>query len=246
MKGEADMSDKQNHVNRREFIAASSLAVAGLTVPSVALHAASKPAILLPISVGFWSAGAEVKGRKISTQTAFEPAKSLLSGDPSLFSTGARFAFRGFHRGANSDALAVMVDVIFEAYDGTKAPFFAFTHVEGRGRAGSSSRTAFTVPVPTQGAIDLAVRARRGSGPESGGTVSFAVNTAEGALKLNRGVYVFALGDRAPAWPTIKLADGANPDAFTSSSKPLLVSRIDGRDVDFDYIVMTVGAPSRA
>jgi hypothetical protein len=246
MKGASDMSEKGNHVNRREFIATSSLAVAGLSVPSVALHAASKPAILLPISVGFWSAGAEVKGRKISSQTAFDPAKSIASGDPSLFSRGARFAFRGLHRSVNSDSLAVMIDVIYEAYDGTKAPFFAFTHVEGRGHSGSSSRTAFNVPVPTQGAIDLAVRARRGSGPESGGLVSFAVNTAEGALKLNRGVYVFALGDRAPAWPTITMAAGANADTFSSSSKPLLVSRIDGRDVDFDYIVMTVDAASRA
>ncbi len=210
MKGKSDMSDNENHINRRDFIVTGSLVVAGLTVPAIASAAAKPKTATLPLSVGFMG----------DTQTSFQAADKVLSGDPALFSLGARFSFRGMQR-STTDALSVFIDVIYRTYDGADAPFCAFTHAEDQSRVSNSSPSGFLVPVPAQGTIDLTVKARRAALPEATTVVSFAVNTARNALKLNQGTYLFALTDRAVDWTSVRLDN-----------------------VNFDCVVMTVGAGS--
>ena len=63
-------------------------------------------------------------------------------------------------------------------------------------------------------------------------------------MRLNRGVYIFAFTERAPDWRSIAFAEGMKADAFVTGGKSLLVSAVTDRPVDFDYVVMTVGAAS--
>ena len=133
------------------------------------------------------------------------------------------------------------MDVIYKT-DVGDLPFFAFTHSEPRrARPTTPSSSSFVMPVPTTGSIDLVVKGTRASSPEAQATVSFAVNTiGKSALKLNRGAYVFALSDRAVDWSSIRMADGVQASSFVSGAKPLLLRTASGKDVNFDYVVMTV------
>src|SRR5688572_3985172 len=107
MKGEPDMSEKKNHVNRREFIVTGSLVVAGLSMPTVA-SAAKQTNAVLSLSIGFIGD---------PERASLEAAEAALSGDPTLFSRGARFAFRGMQRFAG-DQLQVMIDVMYQTDQG--------------------------------------------------------------------------------------------------------------------------------
>lgn len=236
------MSDNKTHLNRREFIAAGSIAVAGLAIPAGRAVAAAGDAPL-SLSVGFWGGAPRMIRRFISAPATFDAAQSVLTGDPSLFSLGARLSFRGIHRAHTEQRRSVFIDALAKTTDGT-TPFFAFTHVEDGFGVRSSPPSGFTMDVDTQGTVDLNVRTRFGVQPEASTTVSFAINSAEGALKLNRGVYVFAFADRAPDWRSIRFAEGMKVDTFVTGGKALLASAIDDRPVDFDYVVMTVGAAS--
>jgi hypothetical protein len=237
------MSETKHHINRRDFIAASSVAVAGLAVPVGKAVAATTDASPLPLSVGFWGGAPRIMRRFISTPATFDAAQSVLTADASLFSLGARLSFRGISR-VTAQRRSVMIDWMQTGDDGSRVPFFAYTHMEDGTRVRSSTPSSFTIEPATQGTVDLAVRSRIDSGPETDQTVSFAINTAEGALRLNRGVYIFAFGERAPEWRAIRFAEGMKADTFVTGGKPLLASAIDDRPVDFDYVVMTVGAAS--
>lgn len=246
MKGESNMSKKENHIDRREFIAAGSMVVAGLAIPAGKAVAATANAPALPMSVGFWGGAPRLIRRFISAPATLEAAKSVLTTDASLLSLGAKLSFRGISRAQTTSRRSVFIDWMQTADDGSRAPFFAFTHVEDGSGVRSSSALSFTTIVPSDGKLDFLVRSRVGAGPESATSVSFAINGAEGALKLNKGIYIFALSEREPEWRAIRFAEGMKADAFVTGGKPLLASAIDDRPVDFDYVVMTVGAASSA
>lgn len=222
------MSRKKHEINRRDFIVTGSLAAAGMSMPSIAL-AAPKTASALGLSIGFLG----------ETSSSFQAAESVLSGDPTLFSRGARFSFRGMQR-FGGDKLQVMVDVIYKT-DVGDLPFYAFTHGEQKRSFSNSSPSSFVVGVPTTGSIDLLVKATRAASAEQQAIVSFAVNTAPNSLKLNPGSYVFALSDRAVEWSSVRLAPGASPATFLSGGA-FMKRAPSGQDVTFDYIVMTVRA----
>jgi hypothetical protein len=236
------MSEKNHHINRREFIATGSLVVAGLAIPTGKAIAADG-ASPLALSVGFWGGAPRMVRRFISAPATFDAAQSVLTGDPSLFSLGVKLSFRGIYRTQTDQKRSVLVDALQKTADST-LPFFAFTHVEDGVGVRSSPPSAFSMDVDTQGTIDLSFRSRFGAQPEASTVVSFAINSADGALKLNRGVYIFAFADRAPEWRTVRFADGMTAAAFVTGGKPLLASAIDDRPVGFDYVVMTVGAAS--
>ena len=227
------MTKIENHFDRREFLITGSLAVAGLALPGV-MHAAAKaPATTLPLSVGFISEGG----------TSFQAAASVLAGDPTLFSRDARFSFRGMQRSA-SDKMSVLVDAMFHT-DVGDIPFFAFTHFEAGKTASNSSPSSFRMAVPATGTIDFSITMKRPASPDLAGPVSFAVNSASNALKLNRGAYIFAITDHAVDWSAVSLADGTQPSAYVSGGKPLLLRTQSGQPVNFDYVVMTVRAGSQ-
>jgi len=231
MKGESNMSKKnENHIDRREFIVTGSLAAAAMSLPSIALAAPKAAPAVLGLSIGFLG----------ETSRSFQAAESVLTGDPTLFSRNARFSFRGMQR-FGGERVQVTVDVIYKT-DVGDLPFFAFTHSEQKkGAVSNSASSSFVVPVPTTGSIDLVVKGTRASSPEAQATVSFAVNSiGKSALKLNRGAYVFALSDRAVDWSAVSAADGIQASSFISGAKPLLLRTPSGKDVNFDYVVMTV------
>lgn len=230
MKGEPDMSQKKNHVNRREFIVTGSLVVAGLSMPTIA-SAAKQTNSALPLSIGFLAQ---------TGQTTFQAADGVLSGDPTLFSRGARFSFRGMQP-FSSDDLSVFIDVLFKTDQGT-FPFFALTHISRKKFRSTSNPANVTIDVPTQGTVDLSLTVRHGPGGDAVKVISFAVNTAGNALKLNRGTYIFAFTDRNLDWSTVRLADGANPATFITGAPPLLVRTNAGQEVNFDYAVLVVRA----
>ena len=222
------MNQKKRQINRREFLVTGSLVAAGMSLPSVA-SAAPKTASVLPLSVGFLG----------ERNSSFQAAESVLSGDPTLFSRGARFSFRGMQRFAG-ERMQATIDVIYRT-DVGDLPFFAFTHAEHKKSSSDSSPSNFLVPVPTTGSIDLLVKATRASSPEAQATVSLAVNSSSNSLKLNRGAYIFGFSDRAIDWAAVRLAEGAVPSTYLSGVA--LLKRVpSGQDVTFDYVVMTVSA----
>ena len=227
------MSKNKKYIDRREFIVTGSLVAAAMSLPSAVMAAPKAASAVLGLSVGFL--GETAGGR-------FVAANSLLTGDPTLFSRGAGFSFRGMQR-FPGDAMRATVDVIYHT-DAGDLPFFAFTHSEGKkGVVNNSAPSSFVVPVPTTGSIDLSVKAARAASAEAQATVSFAVNTsgATSSLKLNRGAYIYAFSDRAVDWSSVRLANGAEPSTYLSGS-PLLLRMPSGQDVTFDYVVMTVRA----
>ena len=231
-------------VNRREFIAAGSLAVAGLAAPARKAIAATLSESPLAVSVGYWGGAPRIMRRFITNAPAtFTAAESLLTGDPSLFSLGARISFRGVHRREGSPARSILIDAMQRTYDGSRVPFFAFTHVEDGIGIRTSPPSSFSISVETEGTFDLVVRSLATT--TSARTVSFAINSADGALKLNRGVYVLALTDRQPQWRSIRFVDGGSAESFVTG-RPLLASAIDDQPVDFDFVIMSVGAASPA
>lgn len=220
------MSQQKKHkINRREFLVTGSLVAAGMSLSSIAT-AAPKTAAVLPLSVGFLG----------ETGHSFQAADSVLSGDPTLFSRGARFSFRGMQR-FGGDKMQVTIDVIYRT-DVGDLPFFAFTHGEQKKTHANSSPSSFMVPVPSNSSIDLLVKATRASSPEAQATVSLAVNSIRNTIRLNRGTYVFGFSDRTIDWSSVRMAE----DAVPSSSAALLRRVPSGQDVTFDYIVMTVHA----
>jgi hypothetical protein len=227
------MSIVENQVGRREFLVTGSLAIAGLTLPGILLSATKSPAAALPLSVGFLGEGSNV----------FQAAETVPTGDPTLFSRGARFSFRGMQR-FPGDNINVLVDAIFHT-DVGDFPFFAFTHIEVGKIVSNSSPTSFRMSVPTTGSIDFMMKVKRAASAEVAGPVSFAVNSTTGnVLKLNRGAYIFAISDRAVDWSAVVIAPGTQPSTYVSGGKPLLLRNPSGQQVNFDYVVMTVRAGS--
>lgn len=240
------MSNETHHVNRRDFIAAGSLAVAGLALPTSKAIAATATAEALPFSVGFRGGVPRSIRRFLSATDTFDAAETILNSDATLFSLGAKLSFRGISTAHSQQRRAVFIDWVQTTGDGTSATFFAFTHVDDGKTARSSPPSKFELTVPTQGTVDLRVRSQVGTEAEAASTVAFAINSAAGAYRLNRGVYIIALTATKPDWRSIRFADGMNAGDFVTGGKPLLVSAITQRPVDFEYVVMTVGAASTA
>lgn len=197
-------------VDRRTFIAVGSAAVAGLA--ATRLNAQSAPAQI--VSVGYRPFQSRTRAIGSAKGSVLVDAASVMSTEPSFIRTGARISIRG-----NARRSAVAVDVYHGAdfVDG-KVVFHAW--------ASESNALSFNVPVELQRMLDIAVTVNKARE-----LFAFTVANAEGALKLNPGTYVFAVGERAPSWSSLRMEND-------------VLRKIDGSDVGFDYVVVSVSSRS--
>lgn len=197
-------------IDRRTFIAVGSAAIAGLaTTP---LGAQSIPAAVVSVGYSPFHSGRRAI-RSVSWRDLVQ-ASSIMSTEPSFLRTGARVSIRG-----NAPRAAVTVDVHHGAdlVDG-KVLFLAWRN--------ESNGISFNVPVEMDRTLDIAVTVNK-----LRQVFAFTVADAEGALKLNSGMYVFAIGERAPSWSSLRMESN-------------VLKNFDGSDVGFDHIVMTVSSPA--
>ena len=199
-------------IDRRTFIAVGTAAIAGLATTGLQAESLAGDVV----SVGFRPF--ITRGRLTGSDRGalLLEASSLSVTEPSLMRTGARLTVRGA-----STRSRIAVDVIHHADNvDDKVVFHAW-------RTGSNG-LSFEVPVELERTLDIAVNV---GGKRK--VFPMAVGAAQGALKLNTGKYIFAVGDRAPAWSTLRMEN----DTLTN---------FDGTPVGFDYVVVSVDTPSLA
>lgn len=236
--------------SRRDFIVLSSGALVLATLGSSGeLHAASAQS-LPAASVGFWAGIPKAARRFRSTSIPYlVPAESILSGDPSFFSAGARAFVRGIWRpeAVRSRVAAFALDVLYDA-NGQKVPFYAWSYaVRSSGSpAIRSSNLAFNVPVDPLGTLDLVL-----SAPDGARTIRFSVNSASGTLKLRPGYYFVALPEGqsqgAVDWTRVRVREGAVPYRLDADGPGVLsVAGLAGEEsVPFSYLVLWVAVGSQ-
>lgn len=201
-------------MDRRTFIAVGTAAIAGLTTTGLS----AQPGPTRIVSVGFRPYVSRTRAVGNARGTGLFDATSVTFSEPSFMRTGARFSIRGMQRGS-STPLSFVLDVHHPADDVEgKVVFHAW--------AIGSNRLSFNVPVELERTVDIAVtigKARH--------VFPFTVGSVEGALKLNPGKYIFAVGDRTPSWSALRMEND-------------VLKTLDGSAVDFDYVVVSVSTPS--
>src|SRR5579884_1751136 len=186
-------------IPRREFLKIASVTTLAAAVPSGFLRAmpigapdaAGDPLLSIGYADALPKAGDEVRVRA---------ASSLLSGDPSFISRGARVKFSTFARAEqyrNQRANGIAVDVVFDAlsYTPERLPRFrAFSFAGRESGDQASGPIAFNVPVTATGGLQLVTRrmtdgvaetaanAPRGAASESETAAKFTLSSDAGAL----------------------------------------------------------------
>jgi hypothetical protein len=197
-------------IDRRTFIAVGSAAIAGLA--ATPLVAQFPPAAV--VSVGYRPFHSGRRAVRAATWSELVEASSLMSTEPSLMRTGARVSIRG-----KASRSAVTLDILHGAdVVNGKVVFYAWTS--------ESNGLSFNVPVEMEQTLDVAVTVNK-----TRELFAFTIANADGALKLNPGMYVFAIGEGTPSWSSLRMERD-------------VLKTIDGGEVGFDYVVMTVSTPA--
>lgn len=231
-----------SEINRREFVVIGGTAVVATAVGLPAR--AAQNANDTEVSVGYFS-GAPGISRRFHFTPTFVDASSVLSGEPSFFSNDPVVRVAGYWRAetASSDEF-VSLDVLYEMPGyAEKAAFFAWSGRVRGARLEGASPVRFRVPVAAVGTTDLIIqRTAPGAAPRRS-VVSFAVNSGvEGTLRLNRGLYAFALlraGEPAPDWRAVEIASDRTSEKTDLTRESLLVDAL-GNPVTFDYLLLSV------
>jgi len=217
---------------RREFLKVTALGiVAGALNPSVASAArllTRNPGGEPLLAIGF-AENAPQAGQSVALQSA----SSVLTGDPTFISRGARVTIASFTRAAKyRDQLegGAAIDVVYPAssYTPERLPRFqawSFASRESGDTAGGA--VSFKVPVTATDGLQLVLRRVSREGPETAQNMprgaarsdesgaTFILGTDSRFAKLQRGVYVIAfretVDDVVAGWSPFRLSnrDGA-------------------------------------
>lgn len=239
------MSDRplpSSEINRREFVVIGGAAVV-VSAVGLPARAAQNPSDTTEVSVGYFS-GAPGISRRFRFTPTFVDAASVMSGEPAFFSNDPVVRVAGYWRASAAAAEEfVSLDVLYEMPGiEEKAAYYAWSgRVRGQ-RLDGASPVRFRVPVAPVGTTDLVIaRTSPGAAPRRS-VVSFAVNSgAQGTLRLNRGLYAFALlraGEPAPDWRTIEIASDRTAESTDLTRESLLVDAM-GNPVTFDYLLLS-------
>src|SRR5512140_2444064 len=110
-------------VNRREFIVAGSMLVAGAAVfPAYATSSAATTGDSF-LSVAFWGGASRLARRFPAVVPSLVDARSVTTSDPSLLQNGARISLRGFFAmDAAPKPRGVAFSVTYPTQDGSPGP----------------------------------------------------------------------------------------------------------------------------
>jgi hypothetical protein len=246
-------------LQRREFLALGSVAMAGVAASSLSgqvLRAALAPARVVPLlSVGYFAGSipdlaAGGAGRVIS-------AESLSAGDGSLAESGIRLRIHGLSRAAGRQPEAGMIGLnTLYRIGNTRVPQLSWSCSTSAKGVQQAVLASFVVPVDAGSPLELAVSSRAlqsvaaasfagtdaarhdlGIVEANGRSIAaFSLGAARGAMKLRRGTYLLALRSsqqqRQPDWLSIRFA------APSEGAAPLLLQG--GAPVSFDYLTLSV------
>lgn len=225
-------------INRREFVALSTTAAAGL---AIGLPAFGAEAVTSFVSIGYrpWTPRRRATAPERDAAVGFVDARSILTADPRFLRHGARFRLHNFHR-TGKGAQRIEVIVQFHSFElAEPAPFHAFSSVRTARGDMTSNPIGFNVPVEADRTVDLLLRRQSAGAPADDAALRFAINDgAADAIRLNEGIYALAfLGPTqpAPSWNAIRL------DAPVSRGARNQVSLLDGSvPLPFDYLLLSV------
>jgi hypothetical protein len=259
-----------SHVNRREFIAISSVVIAGAAVNA---RAAQLPASVSPLlSIGYFPGlPKDFSNYAQARQLDVMPAASLPTGDPSFLQTSALVRVEGFRRAKSLEAVdadyALVVRYRLSYENGATTPFVAWTrHSEGK-VSSSSSPSSFIVPVDADTPLQFELlrsavlpRRRRGvsipvqssgvpadtlirNANDAESRFALALSGDEKTPKLASGTYFIALRSAADQ----KEPEWANIRLADTARGQMLDSAylyernvMGDRVVNFDYLVITI------
>jgi hypothetical protein len=238
------------------------VATSGLSNPlgrAVTTQASSSEAAL-PLSVGYWGGLVETDyGRRITWPLG--SADSLPAGDRYFQGVGlVRVRIHGFWRASGHDTPISLT--VFPRYPALGFPsrlnVLSWQYVTRGKSAWRASSRSFVVPMVEDGVLDLAIdrrvltsasRQQAVVHPSSDATagdplvhaqvgevLSFRSDDRPSSLKLRRGTYVVAVGDR-PDWSGVRIVEEAH--LFRSVEGPLVSGWLE-QPVSFDYLVMSV------
>jgi hypothetical protein len=230
--------------DRRTFIAASTVAVAGLAAPNA--FAAEAVAEAPMVAVGYFGGVAAVARRSNARQSLIA-AETLTTSDPSLVRTGARVSVRGLWQRPESRARrgSYAIEVNYAvAGAAERLPFYAWMQATTVHGSTGASPASFIAPVDATGTVELNVR--RDGGTDRAAKLSFSVTSRAGAYMLDRGTYVIAFleaGDPIPDWRSMELVPEATSMEFDRDAGLIRMRTITGSTPpSFDYIVVTFGS----
>jgi hypothetical protein len=243
---------------------AALLGVATSSLGSTLTGAATQQQVLspdqVPLSVGFWE-GLVQTDYGVRRTWPLVGADSVRAGDRYFQGVGfVRVRVHGFWRASgHADPVSVTILPRYPALGfSSRLNVLSWQYVSrGRGAWIGSSR-AFVVPMVDDGVLDLAIDRRAltppvrqqavahpGSDPavgesfaraEIGQILSFRSDDQPSALKLQRGTYVIAVGDR-PDWSGVRIVEEAR--LLRSNEGPLVTGWLE-QPVSFDYLVLSV------
>lgn len=202
-------------IPRRDFIKASSaaavgIAASGLLRPDALFAATGEAPVSLPLlGVGFT---ADEIGQK---STRLIDARSVLTGDPTFISRGARLTIASFgpaESRSKKSAPGAAIDAIFPVLgrEAAKFPRFQAWCYRAKESGVEAGGTSFTMPVTATDGVRLVVRPLAPMGETAPvasveSPFTLALDSSNGAYKLQKGTYVVAFrddasNDVAPNW----------------------------------------------
>jgi hypothetical protein len=191
-------------IPRRDFLKASSAAAVGIAAsgmlrPETLLAAGDAPVVLPLLGVGFT---AEELGQK---SARLIDARAALSGDPTFLSRGARLTIASFGPAESRSKKSMpgaAIDAIFPVLgkEADKFPRFRAWCYRVKDSGVEAGNTSFTMPVSATDGLRLVVRPLAAIGepePATESPFTLALNSVNGAYKLQKGTYVVAFRDDA-------------------------------------------------
>jgi len=204
-------------VARRDFLKTGSAAAVGLTAVALtprSLFAAPPESDLVPLLGVGYAASIPEPGQSVRLMSAGQ----ALAGDPSFISRGARVTIHSFARATGREGKpgGAAIDVVHPAigYAPDKYPRFrAWSYVTDGSRIDNvSGAIAFTVPVTATQGLQFKIRSvsTQSNGAANEVLLALGLSSESGALKLQRGLYVFAFReekrDAVPSWSGLSVS----------------------------------------
>lgn len=223
---------------RRDFLKISSLAAFGIAAgalrpdPLRAASANSGPPLL---AVGYVE-NAPAAGAAVDMSSA----DSILSGDPTFISRGARLTFRSPGISDSDRSLGAAVDVLFPLLGFTAAQFPRYrAWFFARDDAGfvMPGNVSFNVPVTATRGLGLVlsrkpqIQVPQGPAGADESDATLTLGSDSGRLKLRRGVYAIAFRDTSnqqlPNWRAIRLVSKSGDLVVTPSPATYVLMSVD-------------------
>jgi len=247
---------KQMH--RRQFLATSSVALAGVAICGSSPMFAADPGALSGLtSVAFWDARlthtktggliAAFRGQEV------EQAAALPTGDPGFISTSALVSIAGYWRpeSRRKQPISINVGVTYFVESGQRVKVHAWGFTDGAHGRSRGSAAQLTLPLRIDDPLEISIEKKAPFSPKASAdavptrneSLSFRMGHAEG-MKLRPGIYFIAVneieGQFNPDWTDVRVAVDQGEAPLNFAGDGPLRYRSSGRAVNFAYLMVAI------